>query len=85
MKIPYNVTREKTKPDVQKLRGIWEGKEEELKAHLNRDGASPHGDLKKFVFSKDTQKYWADAEINKLNIKRELDLYGFLPSSTVLN
>lgn len=55
---------------------------------------SLHEDLKKFVFSKGTQKYWAygmllkaekeTADV-KLNNKRQLDLYGFLPSSTGLN
>lgn len=47
------------------------------------------------MFSKGTQKYWADdillndekeaASISKLNIKEHLDLHGFLPSSAVLN
>lgn len=70
-------------------------KEKRLKHTETEIELSFQQDLKKFVFSKGTQKFWADdillkeekeaANISKLNIREHLDLHGSPPSSVMLH
>lgn len=76
VKVLYSVTKEKPKllyihTYIWKLRNTWQGKEDELKESrlFIEKEPSLHKNLKKFVISKDIQKYWAEKEAANITLK----------------